>query len=441
MVFNTHVAHERGPTESRGSILSRWAHVSTDISPLEWTNSQIFHFEVSWLDSPKRVEMKRIQITALRAIQTGMTFVEHWNLRSVAWARDLDVTKRPRSLVIQGKMYCEPVLGPAAGADLFESFNKARASTQKGHTACPPHIEFANAEGDDALEQFVRRYGPVFADTLADGARGVIATQQFSTLRKEQEIFKCTMELVRELKKEADADAKRLLLLANRISLDALAWPTQWEKERTWRLRYFKGQDPEGWASPRWTTGQVRIGNVRTMHKGWVTHDVVEKPEDVPILEALQEKFGATDARTEYGTEVALEARSWGWYMVSGLLNAFPTVIQYSEGKIREVPAVDLLFGVRPALYGLLRLDVMDRGYRTETCGNQNCRKLFAVERLRQKFCCIECSRLQRGRDYWRRKGKEGRYKRREISARHACDDGSKGNCCELSGRSADTLR
>ena len=71
-------------------------------------------------------------------------------------------------------------------------------------------------------------------------------------------------------------------------------------------------------------------------------------------------------------------------------------------------------YGVRPLLYSILRREFI---YPAETvvCANTNCRDFFKVERSGQLFCSAECSRRQRQREYFQKRGKKLRRRDLEI--------------------------
>jgi hypothetical protein len=75
-----------------------------------------------------------------------------------------------------------------------------------------------------------------------------------------------------------------------------------------------------------------------------------------------------------------------------------------------ELPIYDPV-GILPVLYFMLRQDCL-REQSIAICARPACGAFFAVERFGQRFCSEECSRLQRQRDYWERKGKEMRTRR-----------------------------
>jgi biotin carboxyl carrier protein len=67
--------------------------------------------------------------------------------------------------------------------------------------------------------------------------------------------------------------------------------------------------------------------------------------------------------------------------------------------------------GILSALFFMLRRDCL-LDHEIRMCNQRDCGKFFKVERGGQRFCSDECSRLERQRDYWQRKGKAVRARR-----------------------------
>ena len=90
-------------------------------------------------------------------------------------------------------------------------------------------------------------------------------------------------------------------------------------------------------------------------------------------------------------------------------------VTHFGNNRCEAPPLDALLFGVRPVLYYLLRLEYL-RTLKTggaHRCANEFCRQFFLRDREGQQFCSEECSRKQRQRNYWQTKGSKRRRKRR----------------------------
>jgi len=94
------------------------------------------------------------------------------------------------------------------------------------------------------------------------------------------------------------------------------------------------------------------------------------------------------------------------------LVNAFPTELRMWGDKVTDLPAADMLFGVRPALYAMLRREFMgDCGVRF--CKDETCARLFAVTHGRQEYCPDRgCEQRHRQRKYWSARGSTRRRER-----------------------------
>ena len=104
-----------------------------------------------------------------------------------------------------------------------------------------------------------------------------------------------------------------------------------------------------------------------------------------------------------------------GHHGICERVNSFPAQV-YTWGNIpTEGPHWDLAGGVRPVLYYILR-----REYLSATgigvCRNTQCRELFEIERAGQEFCGDVCSRHQRQREYWTKRGRKLRKHRLKIT-------------------------
>jgi hypothetical protein len=100
-----------------------------------------------------------------------------------------------------------------------------------------------------------------------------------------------------------------------------------------------------------------------------------------------------------------------GHLVICELVNAFSPVV-YPWGKTPvEAPAPDVAGGVRPVLYYILRREYLHASG-VGVCRNPECREFFEIERAGSEFCSEMCSRLQRQREYWQKRGKKLRKSR-----------------------------
>jgi hypothetical protein len=73
---------------------------------------------------------------------------------------------------------------------------------------CTPHIRFANAKTDQELITFVKKFGPIWTESIAeeDTDRFLFraAKQSLDTLHREQRIYAAALDLLEELAKGKD---------------------------------------------------------------------------------------------------------------------------------------------------------------------------------------------------------------------------------------------
>jgi hypothetical protein len=237
-----------------------------------------------------------------------------------------------------------------------------------------PHIEFANAKGDDELITFVRKFGPIVANSwkmlpitvkpgpveTGDSPLQILmrARQDFQELRAEQKIFRASLALVAELgKKDSEYDFESTKRKIAEIGEGIADWPRQWARERKQRHQY-----------PRWKISKESIGR---------------------IVHLSRSKRG--------GLAPQVDAR----IVLCELINAFPALAFPNPPEMHFY----LRFGIRPLLYTILRREFF-QPRDVAICANSQCRAFFEVQRAGQRFCNAVCSRRHRQRDYWEVQGK-----------------------------------
>jgi hypothetical protein len=103
---------------------------------------------------------------------------------------------------------------------------------------------------------------------------------------------------------------------------------------------------------------------------------------------------------------------------ICGFLNArnlSPLVVMHGESFVEVPPRSDR--GILPQLLSMLRQDCLGQRH-VSVCARPECGALFYVHRYRQRFCSEDCSRRQRQREYYVRKGKQVRRQRLAIARR-----------------------
>jgi len=311
-----------------------------------------------------------------------MTFVEQ-TTKGFQWGdpltegAGLDVRLEAGSLQIVGLLPLYTTSNSCA-CDLLQQYQMARKDLSKGRTGKDsPHIRFANADTDEKLIAFVRQFGPVVArsvyGSLERPEKGLpeprwpprlTAEQDMNELRSERLLYHSALSLVIELGRP-EADASIVQHCIKEIAGKVSDWPRQWEREQ-------------------------RLRQPHQIH--WKI-----SPESVERIQQL----------STAPPDPFLPRSVDGRIVVCELLNAFrgmvyPNPLEF-HGSIR--------YGIRPLLYSILRREFL---YPRDVavCANTQCRDLFEIERAGQRFCCDDCSRHQRQREYWKNSGKKLRGKR-----------------------------
>lgn len=307
------------------------------------------------------------------------------------WAAEINVAVEGSRLSISGKVpFSDSDL--KLSDDLFLIYLQNRESSNKGAKNKSAHLEFANAQNDEDLIAFIRRFGPVAASEVnlvrysGDGAEGLASreiingVQGLKELRHEQGIYRSCLRLLSELTRgEKVASLAVIRECASFIVPGVSQWLRDWNKECV--SRDHKNQGPPFW--------QFRTENYNAL-----LH------------------FQAVTAFEPSGLAGYDPFRA-GHEVLCGILNAFPTTIEFLlERPIETVPYESLLYGVRPLLYLILRHEYLTQ-IGMDVCANPACGRLFVIERLHQRFCDEDCSRRFRQRQYWANRGSRRRAQRR----------------------------
>jgi hypothetical protein len=311
-----------------------------------------------------------------------MTFVEQ-TAKGFQWGDPL--TKRA-GLDVKLDGDCLQIIGllplytasNCCACDLLQQYQMTRKDLSKGRTGkTSPHIRFANADTDERLIAFIRQFGPVVARSVYDNferpEKGLseprwpprlTAEQDMNELRSERLLYHSALNLVIELGRP-EADVSMVQRCIKEIADKVSDWPRQWERER--RLRQ--------------------------------PHQILWKisPESVERIQQLSTAL----------PDLLLPGSLDGRIVICELLNAFPGMVYPNPLEFHS----NIRYGIRPLLYSILRREFL---YPRDVavCANTQCREFFELERSGQKFCCDDCSRHQRQREYWKNSGKKLREKR-----------------------------
>jgi hypothetical protein len=317
------------------------------------------------------------------------------NYGSSVWATKIAVAAEGDHLSISGRVpFSDSDLESAE--DLFVTYLQNRESANKGARNQSAHLQFANAQTDEDLIDFVKRFGPVSAHDVnlirastvgkahAPFTRDLVTSlQRLVDLRREQRIYKACLRLVGELSRgEKDVSLGIVRECVSLVVQGISHWQTDWDRESA--SRRMKKQGP-----PRWQFGNENYEALLQLQAATVS-DPVDLAGYIPFRAAHE--------------------------VLCGILNAFPTRIEILlDRPVEALPYEALLYGVRPLLYLILRHEYLTQ-VGVGVCANSACSRFFVIERLNQQFCDETCSRRSRQRQYWAQKGSELRAQRRRKS-------------------------
>lgn len=351
--------------------------------------------------------------------QRGM-FVEHMKRNlppylPTTWASDISVHRwSHEQLFVMGTLPTA-VAELQRSRDVFLGFLGSVQSefAQKDTGVRSPHIIFSNARSDGELIKFVEEFGPVAGTQLvedkADPTQPVPspekeeinlktligAIQELATLRSERRTYAAALGLLAELRRSEDAsDIGAIQRHISDIADGVWSWPEQQEAEEHWRASH--DFPPVAW-------------HFDSNRRAFILHlksDVFR--EEPPPSE------GALNAGAAHiGWALRTRPHRAGHLVLCTLINAFDTEVQYPVSRaVETLPFGSLRFGVRPALYLILKHLYLG-GLGALVCANDRCRKFFESERTGQRFCPGVCSQRYRQRVYFEKKGSDLRKQRK----------------------------
>ncbi len=300
---------------------------------------------------------------------------------------------------------------PDSSADLFYYFSYAGSE----HAKARPHVQFANATDDQKLKAFTRKFGPVWLppkgrfDLSKSDAEGCLwAYEHLESLRQEQRAFRALAAIIATLttparprkacenlntpqRRKACARQRDQEEIAANLTTLALDWTDEEAKLKVLLLG----------SAPRLTRDSLR-------------KESREKTIELVIAALRDGQFGfeGTTARTcipIYG-------------VLMHVLNAFPKRLVAHYGPPRvivELPETTI-DGIRPALYNMLRTDLLNFGQARPELGLcEECGDFFSIGRLDKVYCSQKCASRFLSRRHWREKGKQHRLEsKRKARAR-----------------------
>jgi len=246
---------------------------------------------------------------------------------------------------------------------------------------------FVNAKHDAALRNFAERFGPVVGASYEEEGDTRFGEQLWSDLKTEHAVYRTAWELLSVRRRSPRPQRIRDLV---KIIVDGIShWPEQHAREA--RLRARRKLGPPGWSFGRNDLEWLRV-----------------KLAELDILCGPRKG----DRLTRF-IQVPYSESAIAQLVLCRLVNAYPTEVRMFGNTVAELPVSDLLFGVRPALYAILRRELIgDCGVRF--CKDQTCGRLFAVTHGRQEYCPDrKCEQRHRQRKYWLLHGSDKRRERK----------------------------
>jgi hypothetical protein len=349
----------------------------------------------------------------------------------MTWASDITADlKSKEELLVTGKLSFGSDLQPSRDAFLRYLASVKLQFGQKGTGLPSPHISFANAVSDDALIAFVSEFGPVVAKTVEevkptkpegmsledlekfDWSTSISAIQDLATLRRERQIYASALGLLAELRLGEDtADVTVIRQHISVIAEGASYWPLQWEAEKQWRASHSPA--PIAWHFDSNRSDYLWQLEYDAYHREPPWQDSFDKQKVGEPID-MQADFIACET-DDPATWSVLLTRPYpaGHLTLCQLINAFDTEVWYfADRAVEALPFESLRFGIRPALYQILKHLYLGRAG-APICRNDRCRQFFESKREGQVYCSEECSQRYRQRQYWTTTGSVQRKKRR----------------------------
>jgi hypothetical protein len=269
-----------------------------------------------------------------------------------------------------------------------------------------------------AVEKGERPQPPTEGTSLEDFDKvdrrvSIGAVQDLATLRREREIYASALELLAELRRGEDAAS--VTVIKQHISVIAAGasyWPQQWEAEEQWCASH---ASRIAWHFDKSGSDYLWHLEFDAYHgKPPRLHSLAKQELDDPIDGTLT-YFDVCDDPDDPSTWCGLFTRPYpaGHLVLCKLINAFDTEVwSFGDRPVEALPFNSLRFGIRPALYQILKHMYLGRAG-AQVCRNDRCRQFFESKREGQIYCSTECSQQYRQREYWATSGSERRKKRR----------------------------
>lgn len=310
------------------------------------------------------------------------------------WARRIEVQTRTQQLRVMGRQRSTSVPITVKSEVLIEFLSRKDGNK-------PVHLQFANARSDGSLIEFVKKYGPVWGKVESKhpsfegkhrktGYEDLAVKQAFDALRREQQLFRLAVRLLRELHPKRQ-NRSTIMAIAGQIG-DFYPTKTIEEKKKKARLPFLR---------LGFVMAEPSIMSPSKEQKDWPQRLTLERLRYDSVLEGSKRTREGRERRGSQEASLNYHAVSAAHGILCDLFNRFPLQMRpCAEGAI-ELPSYERE-GILPVLYFLLRRDYRDRHYLIKMC--KECGSAFKPERGDPDLCKRECYKRYNDRDRYMRR-------------------------------------
>ena len=221
--------------------------------------------------------------------------------------------------------------------------------------------------------------------------------QSWKELENEHRLFRSLLRLLQIVRADnAEEELKASLVIFDEVLSCTSDWVRQYHRESS--TRKDSNRAPSAW---NWTEEQqAALGE-----HFWAARNVLSASPSWKLATF----FASGDPVVNVNKAICQ------------VLNAFPTYVQFLDAgtekrpRVVEMPRSDLTFGIRPALYFMLRSDYL-QGWERRLCGRIGCGTWFTPTGHRPHHCSAPCARKVRQKKSWENKGRETRRARKAAA-------------------------
>jgi len=285
-----------------------------------------------------------------------------------------------------------------------------------------PHVRFANSSSDEELIGFTATYGPFIVSAAdwqsplwiasahqprrsqARGTKHVVESRYacvpWDDLRREQTFYAALLDVTHGVLREDRIAAEQHLLdgkppkkkgRVNRNGAEAL---------RTERLQLLIDKAMQirprtrEWEEAFKREHQAHVEAMYDLGANWTWNSDRQMRLEAAFvaLQGLQPHL-LTETKVEWLELATYELKN----IIVTILDSFPSQIRWDLQHTEEVPAQDLLFGIRPVLMAMLRRDVMFKR-EVRICIREGCGRYFVATRIDKRCCSAKCTEMLNNR-------------------------------------------